>query len=176
MELAARLARQGPVQALDCGNCFKAYSLARYLYLQNLPGKGPAVSNLLERVRVARAFTCYQVLTLLSETSGGEFPILALDLLATFYDENVPELERQRLLKTSLVHLQRLCQRAPVIVSIQPNLASAPGEPPALADPLFAAAGEVLALEAHPPRRSLPAGRTAARGAAQMPAQLALPV
>ncbi len=43
-----------------------------------------------------------------------------LDLLATFYDEDVKLPETQRLLRRCLLQLRRLSQAAPLIVSAQP--------------------------------------------------------
>ena len=68
------------------------------------------------------------MLTLLSETSSGLAPTLGLELLGTFYDESVPLDERRRLLKQSLLHLQRLSQTAPVVLSASTSTGSQPDE------------------------------------------------
>jgi hypothetical protein len=59
---------------------------------------------------------------MLDEAAAAPFPIpaLALDLLATFYDENVTLVESQRLLQGCLGQLKRLSQQVPVIVSARP--------------------------------------------------------
>jgi len=62
---------------------------------------------------VARAFTCYQVETLLTESVADFSPVLVLNLLDTFYDENVKLSERMRLLEVSLAELRRLCDQHP---------------------------------------------------------------
>jgi hypothetical protein len=108
----AHLAASELIRVLDGGNCFHGYAIARALRRQTA-----GVQAALERIQVARAFTCYQVLTLLSETSSGFVPTLGLELLGTFYDESVPLEERRRLLEQSLLHLQRLSQMAPVALS-----------------------------------------------------------
>jgi hypothetical protein len=120
LSLAARLALRGPLRVLDGGNCFNAYIVAQALRLHM-----PDVNPVLERITVARAFTCYQMLTLLQETPVQPVPTLVLDMLATFRDENVPEVERRRLLLICLERLQRLAVVAPLLVS-----ASTDGGPP----------------------------------------------
>jgi hypothetical protein len=48
-------------------------------------------------------------------------PLLILDLLATFYDENVPLVERCRLLQRCVYTLRRIVKRLPVAVWVQPR-------------------------------------------------------
>jgi hypothetical protein len=115
LDMAARLAQRGVLRVLDGGNSFNAYIVARNL--GRMVGGGVALENALRRIHVARAFTCYQVLTLLSETPAAPYPTLVLDLLATFYDENVELYESQRLLEKCAQHLLRLSRLAPVVVS-----------------------------------------------------------
>jgi hypothetical protein len=69
---------------------------------------------------VARAFTCYQVTTLLEDTPADPSPTLALDLLATFYDESVPLGERRRLLQKNVAELLRLSRQGRVLASVSP--------------------------------------------------------
>jgi type IV secretory pathway protease TraF len=74
-------------------------------------------------VRLARAFTCYQLAALLealeaapaqdgSHPQQGEVrcPLLMLDLLATFGDQSVAVRERRRLLGLCLAEIKRLAQ------------------------------------------------------------------
>jgi hypothetical protein len=146
MDLAARLALQGPLRVLDGGNRFNAYQcsqdLARYLTAPGaragrrggsssggsmslavdrpapLPGRPRTLKEALARITLARAFTCYQMLTLLRETPTiSRQPTLALDLLATFYDESVRAADALHLLVNCLVDLRRLSAQAPVVVS-----------------------------------------------------------
>jgi hypothetical protein len=137
--LTARLAMNNRVRLVDAGNCFDGYGLARQLRLQT-----PRWQQALERVSVARAFTCYQVETLLSETVADTAPVLVLNLLDTFYDENVRLPERQRLLRVSLGELGRLSHMASVAVSASyPK----PGQPAELLEALARAAGQVWSYE-----------------------------
>jgi hypothetical protein len=115
LDLAARLAQRGVLRVLDGGNSFNAYTVARNL--GRIVGGGAALQSALGRIHIARAFTCYQVLTLLGETPAVPHPTLVLDLLATFYDENVELYESRRLLEKCTQHLLRLSRLAPVVVS-----------------------------------------------------------
>jgi len=111
--LIARLALQGPVLVLDGGNRFDGYRIMQYLRL-HLPDPMPSI----RRVLVQRAFTCYQVSALLNETPSNPRPIILLDMLATFYDENVALVEANRLLDCCLHQVKRLSQSAPMLVTL----------------------------------------------------------
>jgi hypothetical protein len=137
--LTARLALTGQVRLVDAGNCFDGYGLARQLRQQTSYWQ-----KALERVSVARAFTCYQVETLLTESVTDFAPVLVLNLLDTFYDENVKLQERLRLLKVSLAELRRLCRAASVAVSASLPSRDQPGELLAI---LESAAGQVWSFE-----------------------------
>jgi hypothetical protein len=121
--LIARRALAGPIRVLDGGNCFKGHHLARELRRGT-----PDLKAALENVHVARAFTCYQVATLLNSTSEVPFPTMVLEMLSTFYDESVPLVERQRLLETCRVQLRRLSSQASVAVSVSPPPDEASGK------------------------------------------------
>ena len=112
-ELAARLALRGPVQVLDGGNLFDAYGIARQVRRHT-----HHLEAVLERLKVSRAFTCYQMTALLAAQAERPIPLLAPGLLTTFRDENVPLAERRHLLARCLGHLQRLGRRAPLIVNV----------------------------------------------------------
>lgn len=141
--LTARMALNGRVRLVDAGNCFDGYGLARQLRLQTSYWQ-----QALERVSVARAFTCYQVETLLTETVADSAPALVLNLLDTFYDENVKLPERLRLLEVSLSELRRLCRMASVAVSASLPTRDQPAE---LLEMLSAAAGQVWSYEESQP-------------------------
>lgn len=120
LTLTARLALNGHVCVLDGGNIFDAYAVARAIRFLT-----PQVELALARVSIQRAFTCYQMLTLLGETPPTPKPMFILDMLATFHDESVTLAERFRLLRVSVQQLQRLSQTGPVVVSVR-----LPGKPP----------------------------------------------
>jgi hypothetical protein len=107
----ARLGENDPVRILDGGNRFNAYTVSR-------AARGrPEVLN---RITVSRAFTCYQVLSLLESTPAISVPFVALDLLNTFYDESVQTGERKRLLRACIGQLERLKTWAGGLVSAHP--------------------------------------------------------
>jgi len=117
-ETAARLALAGQVRVLDCGNRFNVYPVAKAV--RRLTTE---MDPVLDRILLSRAFTCYQVLALLrQETSPKPAPILVVDLLATFLDENIPLAESRRLLDHSLYEIERLSQAAPVLITVKPLL------------------------------------------------------
>lgn len=124
---AADLALAGPLRVLDGGNCINVYPLARALRRRTA-----ALSTALGNVRLSRAFTCYQMLALLTETPADGLPTLVLDLLGTFYDESVPLYETQRLLRQAILELLRLRAGGRLTVSARP-----PGQLAANRQPLY---------------------------------------
>jgi hypothetical protein len=108
LDLAAELAARGPLLVLDGGNRFNAYPAARRL-------RG---SQVLARLHVARAFTCFQMLALLQATETDGPALLVLDPLATFNDENVPVSERLFTFRRCVAELTRLSRRRPVGIGL----------------------------------------------------------
>jgi hypothetical protein len=146
LELAAQLAlaalqSTGSLLVLDGGNCFNVYPVARHL--RRHTGQ---VSAALQHIQVARAFTCFEVASLLQRTAlalpaTAPAGILVLDILSTFRDENTPLAERLRLLRTCLPHLRQLASAAPLLVSAGPA-------DPELTSLLLQCADHLLELEA----------------------------
>jgi hypothetical protein len=147
LELSARLSAAGELRVLDGGNRFNVYPVARAVrrYTSDLTGA-------LARIRLSRAFTCYQMAALLAENPADGLPVLVIDLLATFYDDNAKLIESQRLLADCIPHLKRLSQFAPVVVSAKPPTPLC-AEKGVLADALQAAASSSWHLEALPAPR-----------------------
>jgi hypothetical protein len=114
--LAAHLAFRGPLRVLDGGNRFNAFLAARCLRSIG----APELEQTLENIRVARAFTCYQMTVMLEQTPPHPLPTLIIDLLDTFYDESAPLPERRRLARRCAQRLQILGKHAPVVVSLRP--------------------------------------------------------
>ena len=127
LELAARLAVRGPLRVLDGGNQFNVYPVAR-----SIRRRTPHLEAALGAIHLARAFTCYQMLALLQESTPQAVPTLVLDLLSTFYDQDVALPESRRLLRACLDELQRLSQSAPVVVSARPPAVLCPERLPLL--------------------------------------------
>ena len=144
LELTARLSAVGELRVLDGGNRFNVYPVARAVRRHTTD-----VTASLGRIRLSRAFTCYQVAALLAETPADGLPTLVIDLLAAFYDDNVRLSESQRLLTGCIFHLRRLSQFAPVVVSAKPPTLLC-AEKGVLVDALQAAAGDYWQLEALP--------------------------
>jgi hypothetical protein len=149
-DMIARLALRGDVQVLDGGNCFNAYLCSRNLARLIRFRPDLTLDAALKRIRIARAFTCYQMLAMLHDTPPAPLPTLTLDLLSTFYDENVRDEESQRLLKNCLDRLLELSRRASVVIT------AAPGPPKGsqragLLEILQSAAAEVWTVEDNPP-------------------------
>jgi len=117
LELVATLALKQRVTLLDCGNRSNMYAVARAIR----PFTSDPV-GVMNRIRLSRAFTCYQVLAMLEAVSAvpPREPLVILDLLATFLDEDVKLKDCQRLLTRSIACLERLSQSAPVLVSLRP--------------------------------------------------------
>ena len=115
LDFTAVLALRGPVCILDAGNRFDPYRVARAIRRQTVQ-----LDQALGRIYVARAFTCYQVITLLQNTPASPMPHLLFDLLATFSDQAVSYAESTRLLQIVVGELLRLRRHAPVIVSAKP--------------------------------------------------------
>jgi hypothetical protein len=111
--VAAKLALSGPVTVLDGGNRFQAYRIA-HLLRKETTDVGAAANRLFIR----RAFTCYQMLALLENAPVLHQPYLDLDLLNSFYDDQVQPQEADRLLKTCMRQINRLRQFAPVAVTL----------------------------------------------------------
>ena len=141
---ATALAVQGtPVRLFDGGNAFDGYFVARLARRLARLTPRPSTEGLavgrgvraepdavpaddasgqdgpheaLSRLRLSRAFTCFQLAELIENAPSGLEPLFVLDLLSPFYDESIPLRDSERLLATTLTHLKRLAAAAPVIV------------------------------------------------------------
>jgi len=117
------LAARGETPRLfDGGNRFDGYFVARLA--RRLTPQPRAV---LSRMRLSRAFTCFQLAELIENTPtepqadpngppADGSPLFVLDLLNTFYDESVPPRDVERLLGRVIARLKRLAAVGPVIV------------------------------------------------------------
>jgi hypothetical protein len=134
---AAGVAQARPLVVLDCGRQFDATSVAR-------AARGRA--EVIDRIQVQRAFTCFEAAHLIQTHAASPEPVLVLDLLATFQDENVPFNARRYLLEETVKALQELNRGAGLAVSAHP-----PADNPEsrwLLDCLRSAASQVLSYEA----------------------------
>jgi hypothetical protein len=116
--LSAELAIRGEVTVLDGGNRFSAYQVAGMIRRKTVH-----VDSVARRLFIRRAFTCYQMVSLLEDTLAiPAQPYLILDLLATFYDDQVQPREAKRLLEICLQQVERLRFTSPVAISLAPPL------------------------------------------------------
>ncbi len=118
MMLIAELGLRGAVTILDGGNRYRPYQVAILLRKKTVD-----ISSAANRLFSRRAFTCYEMNTLLSSTPSLNQPCLILDLLNTFYDDHVSIHEADRLLKSCLGQIQRLVLSGPVVATLAPPLA-----------------------------------------------------
>lgn len=117
MALIAELGLRGPVTILDGGNRYKPYQVAMLIRRKTVE-----VNSVANRLFSRRAFTCYEMNTLLGTTPSVSHPHMVLDLLNTFYDDHVPTYEVRRLLDSCLKQIERLQLSAPVVVTLAPPL------------------------------------------------------
>lgn len=113
--LVAQLSSRGSVTVLDNGNRFQPYRLARLIRSYTRQ-----IEQAANRVFVRRAFTCYQTLALLESTPGLSAPCVVLDLLATFYDENIAEKETARVFNACVREIKRLTESGPMVITLAP--------------------------------------------------------
>ena len=134
--ITALAAKGQPLRVFDGGNRFDGYFVARLARRfslrsnENDNGASNGGANaetasidvaidphaVLSRIRLSRAFTCFQLAELIENTPPGPDPLFVLDFLATFYDESVPLRDTERLLLTTISHFKRLAASGPVIV------------------------------------------------------------
>jgi len=136
--LAARLALVGPVRVLDGGNGLDVHAIACFARQQRA-----CPEDVLRRITLGRAFTCCQMSRLLSQPRPVSVPVLVMDLLATFYDENLPLSERLRLL---LAGLEALRPATALLCASPP----APGQPPELLETLISSVDAICRWEEMP--------------------------
>ncbi len=113
-ELFAALALRGPFYAIAGGEWLPTYALVR-----SLRRRTPAIHQIMERIRLARPFTCYQVLDLLTGIRPEHDPVLVLDFLHHFYNPDIPVSVRQRVLEQCCKRLESLSLVRPLLVFVQ---------------------------------------------------------
>lgn len=115
LNLSIYIGIQTDVLVIDGGNRFDphfvAYGIRRFTHLWE---------EVSERTHIVRAFTCYEVVKALQEVPGEPYPLLIIDMLATFYDENVNDTEYGHLVDKCVKELKRLLEYRPVVISLTP--------------------------------------------------------
>jgi len=105
----AYLAHTAELIVLDCGRRFDSSVVAR-------AARGR--QEIIDRIKIQRAFTCFEAVKLIEKLPDGKTPIVILDFLSTFHDENIKPQSRKYLLETSIRHFQRLRYGAGLAISV----------------------------------------------------------
>lgn len=103
------LAHTAGLIVLDCGRRFDSSLVAR-------AARGR--QEIIDRIKIQRAFTCFEAAKLVEQLPCGKTPLVILDFLSTFHDENVKAQSRRFLLETSIRHFQRVSRGAGLAVSV----------------------------------------------------------
>jgi len=111
-ELTDHFAIRGPLRVVVGGNRFSFERLP--MQLLEHPQR---LEEVLDQVEITRGETCYQLLHALQKTPESTNPLIVMDILQSFYDENLTEKEVDWVLKDSIQNLQRISRSAPVLVS-----------------------------------------------------------
>ncbi len=114
LEVITQLALQAHIRVIVGGNRFDAHQLARIIRRHTVH-----VDQTLERIHLARPFTCYQVLTLLEQPQATT-PLVVLDMLSTFYDDNISKADSIRLVRTAVTHMCQFGELVPILVTLRP--------------------------------------------------------
>jgi len=117
LSFIGRLAMDNSLLVLDGGNQFNALEISEAVN---------GDEEILEKIRGSRAFTCYQMESLLEATDNTNTTIVLLDFLSTFYDESAPFDDRKRLFKNCLTHIRRLSRTNGLLVIVHPPAISSP--------------------------------------------------
>jgi len=128
------------VVVLDGANRFDPYVVSSFARKASIPPE-----SLLKRIRIARAFTCYQMATLVEEklvallrqeevtSQRHKLWVILLGPITTFLDEDVPERESRFLFERMLRKMEEMAMEGVSFYLFQPN-------PPF---PLFANTNEI---------------------------------
>jgi hypothetical protein len=112
--LIASLILKGPLFVLSGDEWLPAFVLPRLIRERTTD-----VQAITGRLRTVRASTCYRLFDSLAATDSKGEPILLMDFLHTFYDEDIPLRTRLFKLRECCRELMRLAFYRPVIVMTQ---------------------------------------------------------
>lgn len=164
-----------PMTVVDGANRFDAYFVAEFARRFTSSGAGRRITpeELLERIYVSRAFTCYQMEALITDRlpaflALSRSPVaIIFGLLDTFYDDQAPMFEVRNSLRRIVTVLQRLKREGTSVLLASVTVRTVQPERRALQGALQASMDRVYMVEEERhERQSLrggPAGRWPAR-------------
>ena len=109
-----RLALRGPVHILVGGQGYDVDGI-----LRSLRKLTPDAATVRTRIRQRRAPTAFQMRALLKVTPATPEPLIVLNFLVHYFDEDDQFWKSRYLLEDSLAELQRLGREGPVVVTIR---------------------------------------------------------
>lgn len=117
LKICAEISVRNPVRILDFGNRCDMYFTARQLRCLT---RDPAAA--MQNIRLQRAFTCYQALSLLQQLDRSEtdIPVIILDMLSPFLDENIQTNEINRLFREVLRQIRSSAQNRMLLIGVKP--------------------------------------------------------
>ena len=110
-DLIAHLILKGPLFVISGDEWLPAFALPRIIRRHTTQ-----VKAIMGRLYTVRASTCYRLLDSLSSTAPNGEPILVLELLNTFYDEDIHIRTRLIKFRDCCRELKRLSYHRPVMV------------------------------------------------------------
>ncbi len=164
-----------PMTVVDGANRFDAYFVAEFARRFTASGTGRRVTpeELLERIYVSRAFTCYQMEALITDrlpaflTLSRSPVAIIFGLLDTFYDDQAPLFEVRNSLRRIVTVLQRLKREGTSVLLASVTARTVPPERRALQGALQSSMDKVYMIEEErqeqKPLRGCPTGRWPAR-------------
>lgn len=114
---AAEISVNHPLHLLDFGNRCDMYYAAKHLrMLTDDPVRA------MRNFHLQRAFTCYQAASLLRQLDEleADMPVIILDLLAPFLDENIQPREIDRLFSIAVEQIQMVMQNHLILIGVKP--------------------------------------------------------
>jgi hypothetical protein len=144
-----------PMTVVDGANRFDAYFVAEFARRFTSSGAGRRITpeELLERIYVSRAFTCYQMEALITDRlpaflALSHSPVaIIFGLLDTFYDDQAPMFEVHSSLRRIVAVLQRLKREGTSILLASVTARSVPHERRALQGALQTSMDKVYMVE-----------------------------
>lgn len=136
----------GPLRIILGGN---RYTLD---YLPILLGRRVIdIYTILHQIKVSRAETCYQMLDALKRTPADEAPLIVMELLSSFYDQNLSSEEVAGVLQSCVVALIHLSKTTPIIITADPD-----ARRPELIDTLYKLADGIVEMIPNNEQKEIP--------------------